>query len=82
MAGSFLHLNGDTLKRIVNTWGGVPPLFHVSQGREQQGDKKHSDFITDPLVIEQVKQLLKIGSVEVEAKGKTSAVLQLKESVK
>ena len=82
MAGSFLDLSSDILRRIVKTWGGVPPLFHVSQGREQQGDKKHSDFITDPVVIEQVRQLLKIGSVEVEAKGKTSAVLQSKESVK
>lgn len=77
-SGNYLDFDGETFKRILKTWKGQEPIFHVSQSRETDSiSRAHSDFIDDVKVIEQVKQMLNFGPVEVEAKGKTSAVIDL-----
>lgn len=77
-AGNYLDFDGDTFKRILKTWKGQEPIFHVSQSRETDSiSRAHSNFIDDSKVIAQVKQMLNFGSVEVEAKAKTSAVIDL-----
>lgn len=77
-SGNYLDFDGETFKRILKTWKGQEPIFHVSQSRETDSIIcAHSDFIDASEVIEQVKHMLRFGSVEVEAKGKTSAILDL-----
>lgn len=76
--GNYLDTYSDSFKRIIKTWNGQEPIFHTSQSRETDSvSRAHSDFIDDSSVVEQVKQMLNFGSVEVEAKGKTTAVLDL-----
>lgn len=78
MTGEYLDTNSVTFKRILNTWNGHSPVFHVSQSRESDKViRAHSDFIDDSKVVEQAKNLLMFGSVEVEAKAKTTAVVDL-----
>jgi UV DNA damage repair endonuclease len=53
-------------------------VFHVSQSRESDKVVRgHSDLIDDLKVIEQTKNLLMFGNVEVEAKAKKCAVVDL-----
>lgn len=76
--GNYLDTISDTFKRILKTWNGQQPIFHVSQSREYESiSRAHSDFIDNSKVVEQAKMLLKFGHVDVEAKAKTSAVLDL-----
>ena len=78
MTGDYLDTNSTTFKRILATWKGRPPVFHVSQSRESDKVvRAHSDLIDDLKVIEQTKNLLMFGNVEVEAKAKTCAVVDL-----
>lgn len=78
MTGEYVDFGSDTFKRILSTWGSQTPFFHVSQSRESDVvSRTHSDFIEDQNVIEQAKFLSSIGYLEVEAKAKTSAVLDL-----
>lgn len=77
-SGNYLDFDSITFKHILKTWKGQTPIFHVSQSREIDNiSRAHNDFIDDSKVIEQVKNMLNFGFVEVEAKGKTSAVLDL-----
>lgn len=77
-SNNYLDFDSETFKRILKTWKGQEPIFHVSQSRETDSiSRAHSEFIDDIKVIEQVKEMLNFGSVEVEAKAKTSAVLDL-----
>lgn len=78
MTGEYININSDKFYRVLATWGDQTPIFHASQSRESDKIvRAHSDFIDDPKVIEQVKALSCVGYVEVEAKAKTSAVLEL-----
>ncbi|AOQ26750.1 UV damage repair endonuclease [Vibrio phage S4-7] len=77
MTGDHISVNDSLIDRIIATWGGVHPLMHLSQGREHSTDKKHSDFITDDFLIEHVFNYLHFADVELEAKGKTTAVCDL-----
>lgn len=79
--GDYLSVNAELLDRIVATWGNVRPLFHISQGREHSTDKKHSDFITCDWLASHVADYLHIGDVEVESKGKTTAVCDLHQKI-
>lgn len=82
MTGEWLSVTDPLFNRILATWDGSTPLFHVSQSREADCVvRAHSDFITDDHIIRQVADLLFYGHVEVEAKGKTSSVLALYEDV-
>lgn len=78
MNGELLDLSSDLFKRIIATWKNTTPIFHVSQSRDNDNIRAHSDFITDINVIDHVSKLLQYGHVEVEAKAKTNAVLSLK----
>lgn len=78
MTGEYLDVGSTTFKRIISTWGNQTPFFHISQSREvDQVSRAHSDFIDNSMVIEQAKILSALGCLEVEAKAKTSAVLDL-----
>lgn len=78
MTGEFLDVGSSTFERILSTWGNQKPYFHVSQSREvDKVSRAHSDYIDDPMVIQQAKILSGLGCLEVEAKAKTSAVLDL-----
>lgn len=78
MTGESLSVTDPVFNRVLATWGESTPIFHVSQSREVDCiSRSHSDFITDDYVIGQVYDLLHYGHVEVEAKGKTTAVLAL-----
>ena len=78
----WLDLNSITFREILNTWGDVKPMFHVSDSRDPSGDtpKKispHSEFITQDFVIQRTADLLLVGDVECEAKSKQLAVDKL-----
>lgn len=76
--GNYLDFNSNIFKRTLATWKSQIPIFHVSQSRESESiSRAHSNFIDNSKVIEQVKQMLNYGFTEVEAKGKTSAVMEL-----
>jgi UV DNA damage endonuclease len=78
MTGVHLSVTDPLFSRIIATWGGSTPIFHVSQSRETESVvRAHSDFITEDCIVKQVADLLFYGHVEVEAKAKTSAVLGL-----
>lgn len=75
LEGKRLSLSSPLFKRIVDTWNGYTPIMHISQGKDSQTDRKHSNFITDTTLIDYAKQLAAFAHIEVEAKAKTNAVL-------
>lgn len=75
LTGDQLCINDSVIDRIVATWNGNTPIMHLSQGRDEPIDRKHSDFITDNDLIAYAANFLHIAHVEIEAKAKTSAVL-------
>jgi len=82
--GSHLAMRDDRIMAsIINTWQGQTPIFHVSDSRDPSGDtpaklNPHSDYINSPNVIIRVRELLEIACIDVEAKQKTLAVLDLR----
>lgn len=67
---------------IVNTWGTQIPIFHVSDSRDPSGGtpKKlspHSDYISSVDVINRTKELLTFANIEIEAKKKSLAIIDL-----
>lgn len=82
MTGDHISVNDSVIDRIVATWQGVRPIFHLSQGKDHATDKKHSDFISCPDLIAHSSNYLYLGDIEIEAKAKTSAVLNYYNSVR
>lgn len=70
-----ISINDSVIDRIVATWNGHTPIMHLSQGRDHPTDNKHSDFITDNELIAYAADFLHIAHIEIEAKAKTSSVL-------
>lgn len=73
----------EIMNRIVDTWQGQTPIFHVSDSRDPSGStpKKlspHSDYINSKDVVERTKYLLSFANIDVEAKKKTLSVIDLK----
>ena len=81
LTGDQLPINDSVIDRIVATWNGFTPIMHLSQGRDHATDKKHSDFITDRDLVAYATDFLHIAHVELEAKAKTSAVMQFFQDV-
>jgi UV DNA damage repair endonuclease len=75
LTGDQVSINDSLVDRIVATWKGNTPIMHLSQGREEPTDRKHSDFITDTDLATYAADFLHITHLEIEAKAKTSAVL-------
>ena len=74
----------DMMDEIVETWEGLPPVFHIS---EQAPDKKvgaHSDFIeVIPQHLLDVPERYNTSiNIEVEAKAKEAAILKLMKKYK
>jgi UV DNA damage repair endonuclease len=81
LTGGQLSINDPLVDRIVSTWNGNTPIMHLSQGRENPTDKKHSDMITDSDLIVYASDFLHIAHLEIEAKAKTTAVKEFYQSV-
>ena len=81
LTGDLISINDCVIDRIVATWNGFTPIMHLSQGRDHATDKKHSDFITDRDLVSYAADFLHIGHIELEAKAKTSAVMQFYQDV-
>lgn len=75
LTGDQISINDSIITRIVNTWNGATPIMHLSQGRDNDTDRKHSDYITDADLIGYASNFSHIAHIEIEAKAKTSAVL-------
>jgi len=75
--GEIAACDSDLVRGYISTWQGVKPLMHVSQGREGKTDNKHGDLIASPELVDWVKGASKIADIEVEAKHKTVAVMDL-----
>lgn len=84
------HICSDNLDNVpsigiareyAETWKGVKPLMHISQGREAFNDTKHSDLIDNPDLIEWLKKAHRFAGIEIEAKAKSVAVQNLFEKV-
>ena len=58
----------------VQTWN-TTPLFHYSEGKENKLDRAHSDYV------ESLPACAKGVDVEIEAKQKNLAVLQLRKNL-
>jgi len=82
LTGDQLSINDSLVDRIVATWKGHTPIMHLSQGRDNPTDKKHSDMITDTDLIEYASDFLHIAHLEIEAKAKTTAVKDFYHNVK
>lgn len=76
LTGDQIDINDSIVDRIVATWNGHIPIMHLSQGREEPTDRKHSDMITDPDLISYATNWLHIAHLELEAKHKTTCVDQ------
>lgn len=81
LTGDQLPINDTLIDRIVATWNGYTPIMHLSQGREAPTDRKHSDFITDKDLAVYAVDFLHIAHLEIEAKAKTSAVLDFQKQL-
>lgn len=57
-------------------WKGKKPICHISSGKEFINDKSHNDFIIKDDVV-RYKDLFDIFDVEIEAKKKEIAIIQL-----
>jgi len=79
LEGGRIEFNSPEMSRILATWTGKSrPKMHVSQSRENHDNiRAHSDFITDPSIIDYVRELLTVSDFSVEAKAKQLAVQQL-----
>jgi len=75
--GEIADCDGDLVRGYIDTWKGVKPLMHVSQGREGKMDNKHGDIIASPFLVDWVKAMAEKADIEVEAKHKTVAVMDL-----
>lgn len=72
------YTNSELIKRIVRTWKGETPIFHVSTSKNSKGTTKkelspHSDTIDNAFFFVVVRNLLEIAHFEVEAKHKNVA---------
>ena len=74
LEGEHLPFNSNLIQRIVDTWQGVRPLMHLSQGRETSTDRKHSDYIDNDCLVVYAREFLKVADLELECKAKGSAV--------
>jgi UV DNA damage repair endonuclease len=81
LTGDQISINESIIDRIVATWKGFTPIMHLSQGRDYYTDRKHSDFITDKELIAYATDFLHIAHIEIEAKAKTSSVMQFYQDV-
>ena len=75
--GEYLDINSNNFQRVLNTWNGERPYFHISQPRGNENKRElcaHSDYIDDPKLIEYLRAALEYGDCEVEAKYKNLAV--------
>jgi UV DNA damage endonuclease len=72
----------EVSRRAAATWGGREPLFHISSplnGWEAPAPAKHADYI-DPAEFPECWKTMDL-TVEVEAKAKELAVLDLRDSL-
>lgn len=77
-SGEYLPLDSTDFARIQKLRGSVRPKFHVSQSRDNNKViPAHSDYITDPVLIQYVSDLLSLGDIAVECKAKNLAVQRL-----
>lgn len=81
LTGDQISINDSVIDRIVATWNGFTPVMHLSQGRDEPTDRKHSDFITDSKLIAYATDFLHIANIEIESKAKTSAVMQFYQDI-
>ncbi len=81
LTGDQLSINDPLVDRIVSTWNGNTPIMHLSQGKDNSTDKKHSDMITDSDLIAYASDFIHIAHLEIEAKAKTTAVKDFYQSV-
>lgn len=70
------ELESDAHDYCVNTWNGITPLFHYSEGKDSPLDRAHSDFV------ERLPQCAVGVDIEIEAKQKNLAILKLKHILK
>ena len=82
LTGDQIDINDSLIDRIVATWNGYTPIMHLSQGRDESTDRKHSDMITDTDLISYATNWLHIAHLELEAKHKTTCVNQFYLDVK
>ena len=82
--GTHAALNDDRLMAsIINTWQGQTPIFHVSDSRDPSGTtpaklNPHSDYINSPEVVKLTRELLEFACIDIEAKHKNLAVVDLR----
>jgi UV DNA damage repair endonuclease len=81
LTGDQISINDSIIDRIDATWNGQTPIMHLSQGKDSSTDRKHSDFIEDNILIEYATDFLHIAHIEIEAKAKSSAVLDFYNNV-
>ena len=77
------RVDDNTLERIIATWNGERPLFHVSDSRDPDATtaatiSPHSECIYNEWVIACTKELLGVADLEVESKAKQLSVIDLK----
>ena len=80
----YLDINSNDFQRVLNTWGGKRPYFHISQPRGTANKRElcaHSDYIDDLQLINYLASFLNHGDVEVEAKHKNLAVDMLSQKL-
>ncbi len=74
---TYLSVDSDEFKRVLGTWNGKRPYFHISQSRGYESKRDmmaHSQMITDDSLIAYLRDFLEYGDCEVEAKHKNVAV--------
>lgn len=71
----------DLMDEIIESWDDQTPIFHVSQQREGARIGAHSDFITEipDYMLQIPRNYHKSLTIDVEAKMKEQAILQLYE---
>lgn len=81
-----LDFNSSIFGRILDTWGNVRPLMHISDSRDPlactpKTISPHSEYIKSDWVQKKAADLLYIADIEVEAKGKQLAVKSLYDDI-
>lgn len=74
----------DMMDEIVETWQGLPPVFHISEQAPNKNVGAHSDFIeVIPQHLLDVPEKYNTSiNIEVEAKAKEAAILKLMKKYK
>ena len=74
----------DMMDEIVETWEGLPPVFHISEQAPDKMVGAHSDFIeVIPQHLLDVPERYNTSiNIEVEAKAKEAAILKLMKKYK